>query len=53
MKEPDDHRRSPLPLSLLISEAVYKLVLVVERVLQWINKNIMPTLRVIYWCLRW
>jgi len=53
MKEPDDHRKSPLPLSMLISESVYKLVLVIEHILQWFNKKIMPELRLIYWCLRW
>ena len=53
MKEPDDHRRSPLPLSMLISESVYKLVVLIEGLIRWFNKTIMPTARLIYWCLRW
>lgn len=53
MKEPDDQPTSSVTLSMLISESVYKLVVIVERLIRWFNKTIMPNVRVIYWCLRW
>jgi len=53
MKKPDEQPRSSLTLSMLISESVYKLVVVIERLLRWFDINVMQSLRVIYWCLRW
>ena len=54
MKIPDDPPpNSPLTLSMLTSEVVYKLIVCIERLIRWICRNVIPPCRVLYWCLRW
>ena len=43
---------SPLPLSMLISERVYRLILLVERLLRLTNRTIIRPCRYLVWCLR-
>ena len=49
----DPPPNTPLTTSMLISEGVYKLIVGVERLIRWINRNIVPPCRLLYWCLRW
>ena len=45
--------QSPLPLSLLISEAVYRLVVLVEHLLRWLNRLVLKPCRLQLRCLFW
>ena len=54
MPPPDDHKpSSSVTYSLMISESVYKLVLLVERFIWWLDRAVIRPGRIIYWCLRW
>ena len=54
MNHPEDKGpHSSLALSLLISETVYQLVLVVERVIRWGVKYLLRPCRLQYRCLFW
>ena len=44
--------RAPLPLSMLISERVYRFILLIERLLRWINRVVIRRCRYLVWCLR-
>ena len=44
---------APLTLSMLTSEGVYKLVVVVERTIRWINRAVIRPGVLLVWCLRW
>ncbi len=45
--------RSPLTLSMLTSEAVYKLIVAVERSIRWFNREVIRPGILLIWCLRW
>ena len=45
--------QSPLPLALLISEAVYRLVVLIERLLRGTNRYLIRPLRLQLRCLFW
>ena len=49
----DPPPKAPLTTSMLISEAVYKLIVCVELLIRWINRRLVPPCRLLYWCLRW
>ncbi|NCF36515.1 MAG: hypothetical protein GWP56_09020 [Gammaproteobacteria bacterium] len=53
MNNPDNKpRASSVTYSLLISESVYRLVVVVERVIRWFIKSVIRPCMFIVWCLR-
>ena len=43
---------SSVTYSLLISESVYRLVVVVERLIRWVVRSVIRPCMFIYWCLR-
>ena len=54
MRLPEDEpTHSPLTLSMLISEAVYKLVVIVERALRLLNKFVLRPCLLQLRCLLW
>ena len=59
MRVPQDRIRdeppaaSPLTLSMLTSEGVYKLVVVVERTIRWFIRAVIRPGLLLVWCLRW
>jgi len=54
MNHPEDRgSRSPLRFSLLISEAVYRLVVMIERSLRWTVKNLLRPCMLQLRCLFW
>ena len=38
---------------MMISESVYKLVVVIDRLLRRLSKHVLPGCKWYYWCLRW
>jgi hypothetical protein len=44
---------SSVTYAMLISEAVYRLVVAIERTLRWFSKRVLPPLMLLIWCLRW
>ena len=54
MNLPENQRpASSLPLAMLISEAVYKLVVLVERSLRWLVKFVLRPCLLQFRCLFW
>ena len=59
MRTPNDRIRddkpaaTPLTLSMLTSEGVYKLVVVVESIIRWFNRAVISPGKLLIWCLRW
>lgn len=53
MKSSDDQfPTSSVTYAMLISEAVYKLVVVIERIIWWVSKAIIWPFQYLFWCLR-
>ncbi len=44
---------SSVSISMLISETVYKLVVVVERLIHWLTKAVLRPCLILVHCLRW
>jgi len=54
MKHPDNEPpTSSVTYSMLISESVYRLVVVIERGLRWSSKRVLPPVMLLIWWLRW
>jgi len=54
VRPPDkEYSNSSVTYSMLISESVYRLVVVIERLIRWFSKTLLPGCRLFYWCLRW
>jgi len=54
VNQPEDQRpATSLPLAMLISEAVYKLVVLVERSLRWFTKFVLRPCLLQFRCLFW
>jgi len=54
VNNPDDQRpATSLPLAMLISEAVYRLVVLVERTLRWLVKFVLRPCLLQFRCLFW
>ncbi len=54
MNHPEDKGpHSPLALSMLISEAVYRLVLLVESLIRWVAKSVLHPCRLQCRCFFW
>ena len=53
VKPPDDqYPTSSVSYSMMISESIYKMVVVIERIIWWVSKNIIRPCRILFWCLR-
>ena len=53
VKQPDDqYSTSSVSYAMLISESVYKLVVVIERIIWWTSKYVIRPGRYLIWCLR-
>ena len=53
MNDPDNKPpTSSVTYSLMISESVYRLVVVVERIIRWFIKSVIRPSMYICWCLR-
>ena len=54
MNDPDKHSSAtPLTLSMLTSEGVYKLVCLIERILRWSMKAVIRPNLFLFRCLFW
>jgi len=54
VSNPEDRGpHSPLTFSLLIAETVYRLVVIVERVIRWIAQTVLRPCRLQFRCLFW
>ena len=54
MEDPDDRfPNSSVTLSMLISESVYRLVVIVERLILWFIKNLYRPYLFLFRCLVW
>lgn len=54
MNDPDDRfPSSTVSLSMLVSESVYRLVVIVERLIRWFGKNIYRPYWFLFRCLIW
>jgi hypothetical protein len=54
VSNPEDRGpHSPLTFSLLIAETVYRLVVIVERVIRWIAQTVLRPCRQQFRCLFW
>jgi len=52
VKSPDDqYPTSSVTYAMLISESVYKLVVVIERIIRWVSKTVIRPCRYLFWCL--
>ena len=52
-RPPDDPvPNTPLTLSTLMSEWVYKLICLIERLIRWFVRNVIRPCRYLIWCLR-
>jgi hypothetical protein len=53
--KPPDYKNpsSSVSIAMLISESVYKLVVIIERIIRRVSKTVVPPCRLLFWCLRW
>jgi hypothetical protein len=44
---------SSVTYSMLISETVYKVIVVIERIIRWVTKAVLRPCLLLIWCLIW